>query len=903
MTCSGLVLVLIGGCGESPESRFLGSVPGFPVELLAPLLGSDEDLRAFSEKSGLIPLEDGFYSLDRLTASDSSATGELEVRARPFLERLGTFIADEYEYPHYRLHLEEHRSIAFDALRKRHRDRAEMRQLWYEPNQSEHEKAQIAKRIANDARERGDSLTLVFAEGTAMALSGLRDEVDRGPRVYLDRAKRLGMIATVSQELGTTSLVLWKRGERDSAYAYLREARAIAMRSRIPYQAARTYQFEGGFLRKQGRLASAELFYEEAERVCRDLKGGSHEVVFLAQRLDFLAEIEAWKSFDRLVPRARVILRDLVASPRGNSREHERRFDCLVARRQLADDSPVAKEGIFQLIRETEGLHDPNSPSLALAAARAFLRTRQFDDAILAADEAISISREHFSDDLVYDFLPDALLVRAEAKVGRGDDASAAHDLQEFRERESQDATIPHSFRFARVEARLALRAGERVNAIRNAETALKVIAQRSEEFEVNEATYFMFESARGLRDVLHELAGEDPARSLALERSWRRYVHLLGPARSEWARRNRESALGGISAALHGPVTARQWKPAETSLTYAVLEDRIVRWVEDEESVVRHHVSLSTEESVRMIDEVVAWISRGEEAGPATAPREALEGLAAHLLPPIRAHSGEAPVLRVMLDSSLEGLPFDALDLDPGPKYKPLLTEWDVVYLRFESDNAPLKTGRPVILVNPELPSSIARRFPFLSPLPETAGEVEGLLAREPNCLRLEGAGATKNALVEAWEDAPFVWIAAHGVRDAETGLRSFVPLAASPDSRAGHPELLESADIRAVDLSGCGLVVLSSCSSGQAMSVGRGVAPSLGDYFLDAGAAAVVQTLSDVTDEDAAATMRRFADLWSEGHDPVAALGSAKRAIYGRNSRRGMTPAFSFLIEINRF
>jgi CHAT domain-containing protein len=108
-----------------------------------------------------------------------------------------------------------------------------------------------------------------------------------------------------------------------------------------------------------------------------------------------------------------------------------------------------------------------------------------------------------------------------------------------------------------------------------------------------------------------------------------------------------------------------------------------------------------------------------------------------------------------------------------------------------------------------------------------------------------------------------------------------AFVPMATAASGRDADA-YLELADILGADLSGCELVVLSSCASGAPYVEGHVASPSLGDAFVDAGARAVVGTFWSVRDDAAARVMREFARAYrGRGADAVTALCAARRRL----------------------
>src|SRR5262249_35914743 len=150
-------------------------------------------------------------------------------------------------------------------------------------------------------------------------------------------------------------------------------------------------------------------------------------------------------------------------------------------------------------------------------------------------------------------------------------------------------------------------------------------------------------------------------------------------------------------------------------------------------------------------------------------------------------------------------------------------------------------------VLADPESGRDEQRRHPDLGPLPKSLAEAESTLTFWPTASVLTGRGATKTALLEDWRDAGVIEIAAHLVRLREIPFYEYVPRAPSSGDgvRDQRADVLEITDIRRMDLSRCGLVVLATCASGVPFVAGRRVAPSMADAFVDAGAHAVLRTL----------------------------------------------------------
>jgi hypothetical protein len=269
----------------------------------------------------------------------------------------------------------------------------------------------------------------------------------------------------------------------------------------------------------------------------------------------------------------------------------------------------------------------------------------------------------------------------------------------------------------------------------------------------------------------------------------------------------------------------------------------------------------------------------RGQVLGPDALDR--LRHLAAVLLPrTLRAAGGRTPRLYVSPDGPLGPLPFEALPAAGQQGEQPLAQWADIAYVRGWSTSSRHSAGRRVIVSSPHLPPDLVERYGWSRDLAGSEAEAQAALARWPDAILLAGEQATKGAIRAAWPGASVIYLAAHHVRDPAAPFLGFVPLAA-PAGAPPDAAMLEIPDIRALDLSACRLAVLASCSSGAPYRTAIRPGPSLGDAFLDSGAAAVVRSFWDVGDQEARDFMRTFLANWDEDENDAASLGRARRLV----------------------
>ena len=309
----------------------------------------------------------------------------------------------------------------------------------------------------------------------------------------------------------------------------------------------------------------------------------------------------------------------------------------------------------------------------------------------------------------------------------------------------------------------------------------------------------------------------------------------------------------------------------------------------------------------------------------PPAALRDHLRRLARLLLPAealdARPPSSGEPFL-VTTDGFLGAVPFETFDVGTGAEYIPLLMSRDVAYLHFagepvegaehgvgitfgasgtdrDIDGAAALSGIDgrdaapgVILVNAAPSRSLLKRYPFQPALEEVMAEGMAVSSAHPEAVLLAGEAASKSNLVSIWERVSFIYIAAHMLRDPQVPYLMLIPLASLGDGEAPDEAYLDIADIRAADFDGCRTVVLSGCSSGAPYLEARISGPSLGDAFLDAGAAAVIHTFWDVPDRGARRLMTAYLEGGeSTGIPGIRALCDVRRTAF-RSSEHARHP-----------
>ncbi|MCB9652401.1 MAG: CHAT domain-containing protein [Deltaproteobacteria bacterium] len=149
-------------------------------------------------------------------------------------------------------------------------------------------------------------------------------------------------------------------------------------------------------------------------------------------------------------------------------------------------------------------------------------------------------------------------------------------------------------------------------------------------------------------------------------------------------------------------------------------------------------------------------------------------------------------------------------------------------------------------------------------SNLPLAREEARAVTSHVARAELLVGPAATREATLSAIEGASLFHFAGHGVLDAADPWSAHLALA--------HGERLTLEDVFAARPR-AQRVVLSGCSTGQALAMGRHVRLSLPEAFLATGSASVVATTRAVTDAEARDFFKRFYDA-SGATRPVQAF-----------------------------
>lgn len=361
--------------------------------------------------------------------------------------------------------------------------------------------------------------------------------------------------------------------------------------------------------------------------------------------------------------------------------------------------------------------------------------------------------------------------------------------------------------------------------------------------------------------DAVHE----DLLRILLDRGEGRRSLTEVRRARAEsW--RTRTSA----SRVAPGDTTSLSPGREATTVTYAVLTDRIAVWTQGADGLRLFQIDIprdTVEELVQTTRDAIASRSGGAI--------RVLRDLHRLLIEPILVELDGTERLVVELDESLYGVPFAALVADDGSF---LVERYEISLAALPGGSSPAPRAMPPRrLLALADPSFSERQYPHLERLTAAREEARAVAEHYAEATLLIGDDATPLELLSRIGDAEVVHVAAHGVSSSRDPIQSFLALATGAGDDDGAitvEELLE------VALPASPVVVLASCQSTGGF-VGKADGPvGLAWPFLARGASAVVATLWEIDDRSVGELVLRLHQGLSRAETPESALRAAQLA-----------------------
>lgn len=894
------LLLMLGLAAVVAGTHIRGGRAVMPVPGLDPEMGrhlvedGDPEFRHFCIRAGTLEIKSAMARLEAgMDVGNDESYAASWAAAAPHLQRLASALATEFDCPEYLRDLRVR--AAFPVGRRReiellHRATAALdsgfASLSPEARVARYE--QVGARYAELGYARGVMLNETALAREVMGIEARQGDRSRLLRVALADARALGERFMVCQILGDLGVHLLWEGRVDSVLICYEEARRIAMHCRFPDQAGRVQALLARYHLREGRVGLALNCVRESQRVCREFGGHGFELRFVMGAVTMFMELECWEAAERLLDRSAVLLRDLERTGTPVWRDQIRLWVSRYRARLLLSRGEVDRaEQILHGI-ENELRRKPPRTTYArfLDEWSAGLEDAGYRDRAL---DVIARGLPYCDSTNVGEVALPLALRRAELLQSLGRDREARVALAAFDRRllDWLQSEPEWSIRRDVVEARLLAGEGDHRQAVAILGRALDAFHVYARGLDGSAQSHLALASFRTLRLASHEILSRDAWGGYRLEMDWREVMnqtgrHVAHPGPAAAAAVTADFTPGfprnGASALLP--------PPGVTHCVYLSLEGSTVRWTASSTGVVCDTLPLPLERTRARVRALLEGIGSGTGTSPGQVTAviaEELSALAREVLPVqvLELHPGRSiPTLCISADGPLAGLPFEALDLSATGHYEPLALRWDVARIQsLQTYRHVRASGPPSVVADPAIPPALRRRYGIDTRLDQAVTEARVAARLWPGARLLTGSAARKDAVLDAWRHAPRIHVAAHMVRSDELPAHGFVPLA-TPHPNSGEDEsCLDPGDVRALDLSGCDLVVLSACASGAPDLSAKRVGPSLADAFLDAGAAAVVQATRPVGDLEARQFMTGFLQA-AENYDVVSALGRARRA-----------------------
>ncbi len=871
------------------------------------VLSDDSTLTRYAREIGLRGVMDIVAALDEALRFDS--VEEYEQNAAVLLSRrarVTEICAREYNWES---RIDRQRYLANlnpEMAVRRNRLYLEMTKVTGDPNRTPEEKLDWLEESTPRVQELGDD-HLAIQHKVCVADQLLRlGRIEKWWRLLHEivaESYEIGYFTQTCQLLGVIGSEYEDRGQVDSMIVYWDEAFRIATEHKDPANTARILSFYAGHYQRKGRLSLTHDLLNQAEEMCRRYKGGAYELRYVVESMEFHANLGAWDVVERLLHRTSAFRRQGYAES-GRLREFYLILaDIIEARYLMAMGEAGAAEKIFRELPDrmagwsdklqyvefrfywAQGLVDNDQPARALPIIREGVQLSQL------VSQPVWDSR--------------FLLLWAKASLDLGDVETCEQSLERFEHVVLTVRASENPMRAERIgrdvlRARILSRENRHKEAIRSLDRSVERLRGWLAQTEASVHGYLWMGAFDEVRQMLHDLAGDDALVGYGAEFYWRDLCKLLRRSSRET---NGEATWGGAAfsspTSVHGRSLLEEARVlgsiAESRVmeldalhcTYLIRKDEVWRWTASKRGVRREILQVSVEGLRDQIGRARKLMASDPDDRDAPAPPKLISGLhtlASLLLPPeiLRDEGRGHEQVLITADGFLTQFPFEALNLSRGKDYVPLLWHRDVAYVRHVNGMTASDVTQPGVILAGVYPPYAGRLNPTFPAGNRADGALEegrAVAAVNADATFLHGQAATKTNLLKVWEDAGFIYIAAHMSSDPVVPYLRALPLASPQPSSGPEAAYLDFDDILSADLSRCKLVVLSGCSSGLPYLGPQNAAPSLADAFLDAGAGSVVQTLWSVRDDDAVKLMSAFIEQW-EPADAIKILCAARRS-----------------------
>jgi len=719
-----------------------------------------------------------------------------------------------------------------------------------------------------------DALNISDLYGVYASFLGQLDRPGDMPR-YLERGIKIAVhhddTGMACQLLGTLgwhyqhSDLTAMRGAWDQALDYARQSNS--------WQEARILALYANYYhRRRGQLAIARDLLIEAQDRCRALGATEAELRYLIETMRFLADLNCWEEVGSNMERASRIAAQVFPRMRTEEAELEGARLQVLRAQHAAATGQCDRAGALAL--EVAGrasrwsLGPQRTARLQLQAARALSECGSYSESRLLLERGMKNCRE-FS---MQEFLDDYSIELASTYAAL--DSFVA--CEQILAANSFELGSKHAIRSATLRLKIAMARNDRPTAFVHLRDGLQRLDDMERRLGASAEAYIAISANDELRRLAHEFLGPTSAAAgYAFEMRWR--TPLTRRARFDDVPASGPEFITLLAAEARRAAD-RLAKRGAVHCVFDVHEAETIRYFASASGFTKQVIEVSSTEMNALVQKASTFTPVSASTGEVVSPA-GLRTLAKLLLPELASN------VRLFLTTAngcLVRLQFQTLNLADS-SYVPLIQQMDVAALRFWNEAKAARGDSALVVVEPAFAPSLRRRHSILAePLPLSRVESKRAMEFLSGSVLLTGPSATKQQVLRRGKRARILYFAGHMLQDPELPYLTFIPMG---QPALGHDDdsYLEVADVRSVDLSRCGLVVLSSCASGAPYASGDIVAPSMAEAFLDAGARAAVSTAWPVRDEAAARVMTQFIQFYAQAGegDPIRPLCNAQRAL----------------------
>jgi len=676
------------------------------------------------------------------------------------------------------------------------------------------------------------------------------------------QARELGRLPDVCRAYGQLLNARMSDGLTAADRDTLQDLIAQARRARLAAVSSHLLCLQGYDEYWRGRSAASRTAFEDGIEVCREFGEPAAAVSTMVILLRMYASLECWDQVATLLERANRLLDEAVAGrePTAGERLSRTQLDNLAARRLAALGQADAAHQVFRQTFTVAG---------QLPHAEVGYVGRQWFEAMMDADRP-DLAAEIFAALAPFIAAGDLPLLapripywRAWFDWRQGDLAAATAHLDQFQTEgllASPSAVVGLEHQYLALKARVLWPAD------RQAATDLllrgwRALQDRLLAREPGSEAYLDLNRNPHLRWAAQDLLANGPRLGYGLELLWREVMLL---------RASSLDSLSGLTQGARAQAAAAQRYLAASGAVHCVYRlrpDGIMRWTAHGAQVEQDLLEVSSEALRAQVMTVLEQLQDDPcdpDAPIPAALARSLGDLAQVLLPERFFDAQTRPRrLYVSVEGFLNQVPFAPLNVGRGDTYEPLIATTDLAWVRHGPTVPAEPDGQRILVVaDPVLDAATRRRFGLSAGLAGARSELASIVSMLPNIEVLQGEQATRARVCSVWNQMSVLYFVGHAITDPLVPFFAWLPLSGDGEA-AAHPGLGVK-DILSQRFDGCEAVFLSGCATGAAFVDGLATAPSLGDAFLDAGAAAAVQTFWLVRDRHSPVRPDRMLTHW---------------------------------------